>query len=136
MRTSYFPGLGWMLRRELWNELTRDFPQQAWDHWMRLNATARGMHSPIMWATMQLAAQKQAPLLTAGRECVVPEVSRNRNFGMEGVNMEADTFHRYFSRMAVVQVCKVLLIWLFHALASSQWLSWLSSGARGRFWGS
>lgn len=54
-------------------------------------------------------------LLTAGRECVVPEVSRNRNFGVEGVNMEADTFHRYFSRMAVVQVCKVKLMWIFHA---------------------
>ena len=41
-RTSYFPGLGWMLRRELWLEIGREFPDQAWDHWMRLNTTSKG----------------------------------------------------------------------------------------------
>ena len=41
-RTSYFPGLGWMLRREVWLEIGGDFPDQAWDHWMRLNTTSKG----------------------------------------------------------------------------------------------
>ena len=41
-RTSYFPGLGWMMRRELWAELSPKFPRQAWDHWMRLPSTAQG----------------------------------------------------------------------------------------------
>lgn len=41
-RTSYFPGLGWMLRRELWLELGPKFPKQAWDHWMRLASTSQG----------------------------------------------------------------------------------------------
>ena len=41
-RTSYFPGLGWMLRREVWLEIGKDFPDQAWDHWMRLNTTSKG----------------------------------------------------------------------------------------------
>lgn len=41
-RTSYFPGLGWMMCRELWMELGADFPLQAWDHWMRLSTTSKG----------------------------------------------------------------------------------------------
>ena len=41
-RTSYFPGLGWMLRRQLWLELGPKFPLQAWDHWMRLDSTSKG----------------------------------------------------------------------------------------------
>ncbi|CAL8469319.1 g8860 [Coccomyxa elongata] len=43
-RTSYFPGLGWMMRRELWLEIGIQFPKQAWDHWMRLNTTSKGVH--------------------------------------------------------------------------------------------
>ena len=45
-RTSYFPGLGWMLRREVWLEISSDFPDQAWDHWMRLNTTSKGKLHP------------------------------------------------------------------------------------------
>ena len=41
-RTSYFPGLGWMMRRELWLEIGPHFPFQAWDHWMRLDTTSKG----------------------------------------------------------------------------------------------
>ena len=31
-RTSYFPGLGWMMARELWQELGPAWPL---DHWVR-----------------------------------------------------------------------------------------------------
>ena len=41
-RTSYFPGLGWMMRRQLWEELSPKWPHQAWDHWMRLPSTSQG----------------------------------------------------------------------------------------------
>lgn len=34
-RTDLFPGLGWMLRRELWEELEPKWPTAFWDDWMR-----------------------------------------------------------------------------------------------------
>jgi len=42
-RTDYFPGLGWMLRSQLWlEELQEKWPEAAstgWDHWMRVSST-------------------------------------------------------------------------------------------------
>ncbi|RMZ54421.1 hypothetical protein APUTEX25_001997, partial [Auxenochlorella protothecoides] len=67
-RTSYFPGLGWMLSSRLWEELGPAWPQQHWDHWMRMEGVARG------------------------RDCVVPEVNRNRNIGEVGANMDRAAF--------------------------------------------
>jgi hypothetical protein len=32
-RTHYFPGLGWLMRRELWLELRDKWPLDHWDHW-------------------------------------------------------------------------------------------------------
>ena len=75
-RTSYFPGLGWMMRRELWNEIGSIWPKEHWDHWMRLNTTSKG------------------------RECIVPEVNRNFNIGRTGANMRRDTYERYLKRMS------------------------------------
>ena len=53
LRTSYFPGLGWMLQRALWQELRPQWPAQAWDHWMRLPSTAKGVLPPcfqlLLW---------------------------------------------------------------------------------------
>ena len=44
-RTGYFPGLGWMLRRQLWvDELAAIWPEAAstgWDHWMRLSSVSK-----------------------------------------------------------------------------------------------
>jgi len=74
-RTDYFPGLGWMLRRELWHELSPLFPREHWDHWMRLASTSRG------------------------RECIVPKLSRNYNIGRQGANMEASQYERYLKRI-------------------------------------
>jgi alpha-1,3-mannosyl-glycoprotein beta-1,2-N-acetylglucosaminyltransferase len=75
-RTDYFPGLGWMLRRELWLELRSQFPLDHWDHWMRTDAVSRG------------------------RDCVVPEVSRNHNFGEDGTT--SGSFYHEFVATAVV----------------------------------
>jgi alpha-1,3-mannosyl-glycoprotein beta-1,2-N-acetylglucosaminyltransferase len=74
MRTAYFPGLGWMLRKQLWTEeLSAKWPHNpttGWDHWMRVDAQARG------------------------RECIVPEVSRNRNIGEQGATVSKEDFDR------------------------------------------
>jgi len=60
-RTDFFPGLGWMLTRRLWDTTLREgWPQAFWDDWMREDAQRRG------------------------RTTICPEISRNFNFGIVG----------------------------------------------------
>lgn len=61
-RTDFFPGLGWMITRKLWNELKPKWPLGFWDDWMRESA------------------QRQ------GRACIRPEIPRTRTFGRVGVS--------------------------------------------------
>ena len=75
-RTSYFPGLGWMLRAEMWAELTDIFPLDQWDHFVRLDTTHKG------------------------RDCLVPEISRNKNIGEQGTNMGNSFFQRHLEPIA------------------------------------
>lgn len=73
-RTDFFPGLGWMLTRSVWEELEPQWPAAFWDDWMR------------------------DPAVTAGRQCVRPEVARVRNFGQHG----ASTAFHYREHVAQV----------------------------------
>jgi alpha-1,3-mannosyl-glycoprotein beta-1,2-N-acetylglucosaminyltransferase len=75
-RTSYFPGLGWMLRRETYLEvLQRGWPTHShWDNWLRANIL--------------------------GMDCVSPSLPRNRNFGNIGSSMNTIAFSK---DIAVVQ---------------------------------
>ena len=75
-RTSYFPGLGWMLRKEMWAELSPVFPLDQWDHFVRLDTS------------------------TKGRDCLVPEISRNKNIGEQGTNMGNSFFSRHLEPIA------------------------------------
>uniref|UniRef100_A0A8C9MDX5 Alpha-1,3-mannosyl-glycoprotein 2-beta-N-acetylglucosaminyltransferase n=1 Tax=Serinus canaria TaxID=9135 RepID=A0A8C9MDX5_SERCA len=61
-RTDFFPGLGWLLLAELWDELEPKWPPAFWDDWMR------------------------QPEQRRGRACVRPEVSRTMTFGRKGVS--------------------------------------------------
>ncbi|NXR76216.1 MGAT1 acetylglucosaminyltransferase, partial [Pycnonotus jocosus] len=61
-RTDFFPGLGWLLLAELWQELEPKWPPAFWDDWMR------------------------RPEQRRGRSCVRPEVSRTVTFGRKGVS--------------------------------------------------
>lgn len=51
-RSDFFPGLGWMMTRKLWNELESTWPAGFWDDWMR------------------------EPEQRKGRQCIRPEISR------------------------------------------------------------
>ncbi|KAI8615662.1 glycosyl transferase [Chytriomyces sp. MP71] len=62
LRTDFMPGLGWLLSRAVWDSLAPWTRAPYWDDWMRLPAQRRA------------------------RQCVVPEVPRNRNFGKDGVS--------------------------------------------------
>ncbi|KAL3885503.1 hypothetical protein ACJMK2_025556 [Sinanodonta woodiana] len=61
-RTDFFPGLGWMLTRELWLELGPKWPETFWDDWMR------------------------HPDQRKGRSCIRPEICRTSTFGKQGVS--------------------------------------------------
>jgi alpha-1,3-mannosyl-glycoprotein beta-1,2-N-acetylglucosaminyltransferase len=76
LRTSFFPGLGWMLHRRLWQEIGPKWPLDHWDHWLRM--------SPIH----------------KGRDCIVPELPRNRNIGEVGATMSKGEFDRFLRNVA------------------------------------
>ncbi|KAM9469480.1 alpha-1,3-mannosyl-glycoprotein 2-beta-N-acetylglucosaminyltransferase a [Clarias gariepinus] len=62
-RTDFFPGLGWMLLKELWVELEPKWPASFWDDWMR------------------------HPNQRKDRSCIRPEISRTLTFGRKGVSL-------------------------------------------------
>ncbi|XP_030014897.1 alpha-1,3-mannosyl-glycoprotein 2-beta-N-acetylglucosaminyltransferase a [Sphaeramia orbicularis] len=62
-RTDFFPGLGWMLLSELWEELEPKWPASFWDDWMR------------------------QPEQRRNRACIRPEISRTLTFGRQGVSL-------------------------------------------------
>eukprot|EP00092_Neocalanus_flemingeri_P005361 GFUD01005776.1.p1 GENE.GFUD01005776.1~~GFUD01005776.1.p1 ORF type:complete len:520 (+),score=120.96 GFUD01005776.1:95-1654(+) len=61
-RTDFFPGLGWMLTKDMWKEIMVKWPRSYWDDWMR------------------------EPQHRKGRSCIRPEVSRTKTFGKIGVS--------------------------------------------------
>lgn len=73
-RTDLFPGLGWMISREVWAELSPQWPVAAttgWDYWMRLDRVSRR------------------------RECIVPEVSRTQHVAERGSTVRGKEVKRY-----------------------------------------
>ncbi|CAL8248318.1 unnamed protein product [Lota lota] len=62
-RTDFFPGLGWMMLRQLWDELEPKWPAAFWDDWMR------------------------QPEQRRDRACIRPEISRTLTFGRKGVSL-------------------------------------------------
>jgi hypothetical protein len=72
-RTEFFPGLGWLLTRELYKgELEAKWPTNHWDHWLR-SAT-----------------------IHKGRDIIFPEVPRTYHNGIKGTFMNMDTHNKYF----------------------------------------
>lgn len=61
-RTDFFPGLGWMMTKNLWLELCNKWPKSYWDDWIR------------------------QPQQRKDRACIRPEISRTRTFGKIGVS--------------------------------------------------
>ncbi|KAF4668718.1 mannosyl (alpha-1,3-)-glycoprotein beta-1,2-N-acetylglucosaminyltransferase [Perkinsus chesapeaki] len=73
-RTDFFPGLGWMLTAELWNEIKGRWPNGYWDEFMR------------------------RPDVRKGRHCLRPEISRSYTFGEEGES-KGQYFTSHLSRI-------------------------------------
>ena len=69
-RNDFFSGLGWMIRRAVWNELANKWPKGFWDDWMR------------------------DPKQRKNRACLRPEISRTKTFGRVGVS-QGQFFDQY-----------------------------------------
>ncbi|VDM58174.1 unnamed protein product [Angiostrongylus costaricensis] len=77
-RTDFFPGLGWMLTRELWMELSPKFPSIYWDDWMRTKE------------------------VRANRSCLRPEISRTaHNMKLAGKGSSGGLYKAFLSNIAV-----------------------------------
>ena len=59
-RSECFPGLGWLLTRRVWEELSPKWPKGFWDDWLR------------------------EPPQRLGRSCIFPEINRVYTFGEKG----------------------------------------------------
>lgn len=73
-RTDFFPGLGWMIDRNMWAEVHDRWPSAYWDEFMR------------------------RPDVRKGRHCIRPEVSRSFTFGEEGTS-EGQFFKAHLSKI-------------------------------------
>nr|GEU36846.1 alpha-1,3-mannosyl-glycoprotein 2-beta-N-acetylglucosaminyltransferase isoform X1 [Tanacetum cinerariifolium] len=62
-RSDFFPGLGWMLSKSTWDELSPKWPRAYWDDWLRLKENHKG------------------------RQFIRPEVCRTYNFGEHGSSL-------------------------------------------------
>lgn len=81
LRTGFFPGLGWLLTRRLYEEqLEPQWPNEHWDHWMRSETKHR---------------------TSRGRECLYPQVPRTFHHGSRGTFMNPVLHSRFFAHVAL-----------------------------------
>ncbi|MEL6735468.1 MAG: hypothetical protein AAFO98_06260 [Pseudomonadota bacterium] len=75
-RTEFFPGLGWLATRAFWQDLPSVWAESWWDDWLR------------------------QPKHRKGRSVIAPEISRVRNFGVNG-STSGFTFDRYLADLVM-----------------------------------
>lgn len=74
-RSDFFPGLGWAMTKQLWDELRDKWARAYWDEFMRL------------------------PRIRNGRQCIRPEISRTYHFGEKGGVSEGQFQPTHLSRI-------------------------------------
>lgn len=78
-RTDFFPGLGWMMTRNMWDEVRDHWPEGFWDEFMR------------------------RPDVRKDRHCIRPEISRSSTFGAEGTS-QGQFFKQHLSKILLSDV--------------------------------
>ncbi|XP_027356681.1 alpha-1,3-mannosyl-glycoprotein 2-beta-N-acetylglucosaminyltransferase isoform X1 [Abrus precatorius] len=78
-RSDFFPGLGWMLAKSTWDELSPKWPKAYWDDWLRLKENHKG------------------------RQFIRPEVCRTYNFGEHGSSL-GQFFKQYLEPIKLNEV--------------------------------
>ncbi|CAB3403814.1 unnamed protein product [Caenorhabditis bovis] len=75
-RSDFFPGLGWMLKKNVWDELSPIFAKIYWDDWMR------------------------TPEVRKNRVCIRPEISRTaHNMHLAGRGTSGKLFKDFLSNI-------------------------------------
>ncbi|XP_020530022.1 alpha-1,3-mannosyl-glycoprotein 2-beta-N-acetylglucosaminyltransferase isoform X2 [Amborella trichopoda] len=82
-RSDFFPGLGWMLTKSVWDELSPKWPKAYWDDWMRLKDVRKD------------------------RQFIRPEICRTYNFGEHGSSL-GQFFRQYLES---IKLNDVLVDW-------------------------
>jgi len=77
VRSDFFPGLGWMMSRAVWEDLGPKWPRAYWDDWLREPKNRRGRHT------------------------IRPEVCRTFHFGTKGTS-----FGQYNSYLNSIELNK------------------------------
>eukprot|EP00927_Polykrikos_kofoidii_P072523 TRINITY_DN68627_c0_g1_i1.p1 TRINITY_DN68627_c0_g1~~TRINITY_DN68627_c0_g1_i1.p1 ORF type:complete len:772 (-),score=77.23 TRINITY_DN68627_c0_g1_i1:49-2364(-) len=88
-RTTWFPGLGFLLSRTAWRTLRgwwADAPTMGWDYWMRV-------------------AFKRA-----GKECIIPEVSRTHHISTTGSSVNTAKQVSFFDQMVFADVPSICTV--------------------------
>ena len=78
-RTSYFPGLGFLLKRQAWLQIRAEWPSaptMGWDYWMRV------------------------AFRMFDKECIVPEISRSHHAAAKGSSVSSTRQLQLFEAMA------------------------------------
>ncbi|CAM9352808.1 unnamed protein product [Phaeothamnion confervicola] len=78
-RSDFFPGLGWMMPRRIWDELGPKWPKGYWDDWLR------------------------EPQQRLGRHFIRPEVCRTFHFGQKG-GASANQYSHFLDDILLNQV--------------------------------
>ncbi|KAL3113535.1 hypothetical protein niasHT_013054 [Heterodera trifolii] len=79
-RTDFFPGLGWMLKAETWDELVNKWPDAYWDDWLR------------------------SPDVRKNRVCIRPEQSRTlHNLQVAGKGSSGALYKGFLSSIRLPQ---------------------------------
>ncbi|CAK9001972.1 unnamed protein product [Durusdinium trenchii] len=83
LRTTYFPGLGFLLTRKAWLQIREEWPiapTMGWDYWMRV------------------------AFRTFDKECIIPEVSRTHHAAAKGSSVTSAKQLRLFEAMAFADI--------------------------------
>lgn len=89
LRSDFFPGLGWMMTRNLWiQELRQKWPWAYWDDWLR------------------------EPAQRLGRHIIRPEISRTFHFGSRG----GASNNQFGEQLQHIQLNSVFVDWKSQSL--------------------
>lgn len=105
-RTHFFPGLGWLTSKTIWQEVTVNFAMDQWDYWMRSSLVHK-------WRGILLS-----DLITFVVDCIYPEVPRNHNIGKEGATVNPQVFEAFLNSIAYNREANVSLGNLDYLLSS------------------
>ena len=79
LRSDFFPGLGWMIDKSIWSELSVKWPRGYWDDWLR------------------------EPGQRKGREIIRPEICRTYHYGKTG-GTSGNAYNEYLDNIKLNDV--------------------------------